>query len=99
MAEIATGIALIAFIAAWVTAVLSWFSIVIYGFKAMMNARPGVSLWSRETLWNPANILLRSELLTSEGLEYRRKALIALAVFVLATGISLLVAAIAGALN
>lgn len=99
MAELLRGIALAAFAAAWVAAAVSWFAMVIYGFKAVMSARPGVSLWSRETRWNPANVLLRSELLTPEGLEYRRKGLIALGVFVVATGVPLLLAAIMGRLD
>lgn len=99
MAEVLKGIALVAFIAALAAAAVSWLAMVIYFFKAVMSARSGVSLWSRETLWNPANVLLRSELLTPEGLEYRRKGLVALGVFVVATGAPLLLAAITGHLR
>jgi hypothetical protein len=44
----------VAFVALWTLALVSWFAVVLYGFKAVRQPRPGVRLWSRATLWNPA---------------------------------------------
>jgi hypothetical protein len=95
MADILAVIAIIAFVAAWVTGIVAWFAAVVFGFKALKRARPGVSLWSENLL----SILIRSEQLTPEALGYRRKMLIAIGVFIVAIGVPLLVAAIAGGLR
>ncbi len=55
--------------------------VIFYGIRAVRNTRSDVKVWSRATLWNPANVLLRQELLTPEGLRYRRRCLGALIVF------------------
>ena len=65
----------------------SWFAILIYGIKAIRRTREGVSLWSRETLWNPVNVLLRPALLTQEGRTYRRRCFTAVIVFLMAIGL------------
>ena len=95
MAAFWTAIALAAFVADLIIAVSAWFAVVIYGYKAIIRARPGVSLWSE----GPGNVLLRSELLTPQGLEYRRKCLIAIGVFFVAIAVPPLLAAITGKLR
>ncbi len=72
----------------------SWLAAIIYGFKAIRRARPGVGIWGRETLWNPANLLLRPKLLTEKGCAYRRMCFVAVAFFFVSTGLPVIIAAI-----
>ena len=83
----------------WMLAVASWFAMVVYGFKAVRHPRSGVLIWSRATLWNPANALLRSEFLTEEGQRYRSRCFRALLVFVASVGSLLFVGALTGTLR
>ena len=99
MSQALAGILLVGFVVVWVTGVLAWFAIIVYGFKALRRARPGVKLWGRDTMWNPANALLNSNLLTEEGLRYRRKCLLSVAVFIACVVIPLLLAAVTGQLK
>jgi len=99
MSQALAGVALGGFVVAWVTGVIAWFAAIVYGFKAARRARPGVKLWGRDTMGNPANVLLSSSLLTEEGLRYRRKCFTAIVIFVACVGIPLLVAAITGQLK
>ena len=89
----------VVFGAVWTLALASWFAMVVYGFKAVREPRPGVRLWSRATLWNPANALLRPEFLTAQGQRYRTRCFRALLVFVASVGGLLLVGALTGALK
>ncbi len=89
----------VAFGALWTLAVASWFAFVVYGVKAVRQPRPGVRLWSRATLWNPANALLRPELLTEQGRRHRSRCLRALLVFVGCVGSLLFVGALTGTLK
>jgi hypothetical protein len=93
------GVALVAFAAIWLTAVLTLLACVIYSFKAVRRARPDINLWGRDTLWNPLNVLLSSKMLTDEGLRYRHRSLVSLAIFVACVGGTLLFAAITGHLR
>lgn len=99
MKSILAATALSAFVVAWCAAVIAWFSVIVFAVKAARRAKPGVKLWGWGTLWNPANALLKPQLLTPEGLVYRRKCFIAIAVFFGCVGVPLVVAAIAGALK
>ncbi len=99
MKDILAAAALSAFVIAWCAAVIAWFSVIVFAVKAARRAKPGVKLWGWGTLWNPANALLKPQLLTPEGLVYRRKCFIAIAVFFGCVGVPLVVAAIAGALK
>ena len=92
MTDVLTDIGIIVFVAAWVTGMVAFSASVIYGFKAVKRERPGVSLWSE----NLMSVLLRSDQLTPEGFEYRRKCLIAVRVFVIAIGLPFLLRAILG---
>lgn len=94
-----TVLVTVAFGALWTLALVSWFAVVVYGFKAVRQARPGVRLWSRATLWNPANALLRSDLLTEQGRRYRSRCFRALFVFVACVGSLLVVGAVTGTLK
>jgi hypothetical protein len=89
----------VAFGALWALALVSWFAVVVYGFKAVRQPRPGVRLWSRATLWNPANALLRSELLTEQGRRDRSRCLRALLLFVACVSSLLFVGALTGTLK
>ena len=82
-----------------VIALCSWLGIVVYGLKAIRRPRPGIALWSRSTMWNPANALLRPELLTDEGQVYRSRCLRALLVFVACVTFGLLVGVLTGGLT
>jgi hypothetical protein len=99
MTKVFAAIALLGFVAAWCTAVVAWFSAIVFAVKAVRRTQAGVRLWGRETLWNPANALLNPQLLTPEGLAYRRKCFIAIGVFVACVGVPLLVAAVTGTLK
>ena len=96
MSQVLAGTVLVGFVAICLTAFIAWVAVVVYGIKAIRRARPGVNLWSRDTLWNTANVLLSANMLTAEGLRYRRKCLMAACIFVACTGGTLLVAAITG---
>ena len=99
MSQIFVGAALAVFIAIWLTAIVTLIACVVYAVKAIRCARPGIRLWGRDTLWNPANVLLSSNMLTEKGLRYRRKCLISLGIFVVCVGGTLLLAAITGQLR
>ena len=93
------GVALVAFAAIWLTAAVTLLACAIYAFKAVRHTRPGINLWGRDTLWNPLNVLLSSKMLTDEGLRYRHKSLVSLAIFSSCVGGTLLFAAITGHLR
>lgn len=97
MTKVFAAAALLGFTAAWCAAVIAWFSAIVFAVKAVRRKKPGVKLWGRETFWNPANALINPQLLTSEGLAYRRKCFIAIGVFVACVGVPLLVEAITAA--
>ncbi|WP_329742124.1 hypothetical protein [Dyella sp. A6] len=99
MSLVLEDLVLTAFVAVWLVAVVTLFACVIYAIKAVRCARPGVNLWGRDTLWNPANALLSSGMLTDEGLRYRRKSLKSLVIFIACVGGTLLFAAITGQLK
>jgi hypothetical protein len=99
MSQVLSSAVLVGFVAAWLTALVACFASVVYGIKAIRRARPGVKLWGHDTLWNPANVLLSSNLLTADGLRYRRKCFMSVGIFVACVGGTLLVAAITGQLK
>ena len=99
MLQVLAGAALVVFAAIWLTAVITFFACVVYAVKAIRCARPDVKLWGRDTLWNPANVLLSANLLTDEGQRYRRKCFKSLGIFTALAGGTLLVAAITGQLR
>jgi len=66
--------------------IASWLAAVFFGFQAVRMPRHGASLWSRATLWNPFNALLRPELLTERGQFYRRRCFRALLIFGFSVG-------------
>jgi hypothetical protein len=86
-------------VAVWVLGLASWVATVVYGFKAIRRSRPGVSLWTRATLWNPTNTLLRPELLTEEGRRYRGRCLCAAPLFVGCVACVLVAGAVTGNLK
>lgn len=98
MSEITSKLLFVLFPITMVVAPVSWVLAVYYGYKAITNARPGVRLWGPETFWNPANVILRTDLLTEEGRSYRRKLGIAVACFVIPIVCTLLAASGAGRL-
>ena len=99
MSQVLGYAALVGFVLVWFTALITFVACIFYAFKAVRCAHPGVNLWGRDTLWNPANVLLSSNMLTEEGLRYRRKCLKSLGIFVACVGGTLLVAAITGQLK
>ena len=81
----------------FIVAGASWFASAFYGIKAMRCTRPGVSLFSRETLWNPANgLLLRPDLLTPDGMAYRRRWIVASMLFFASIGTGFVIAVLSG---
>ena len=99
MSQVFAGAVLVAFVAVWLTALIALLACVLYAIKAIRHTHPSVNLWGRDTLWNPANVLLSSTMLTDEGLRYRRKCLKALCIFIACVGGTLLVAAVTGQLR
>lgn len=99
MPQVLEGEALTAFVAVWLATAVTFFACAIYAIKAIRCARPGVKFWGRDTLWNPANALLSSGMLTDEGLRYRRKSLKSLGIFIACVGGTLLLGAIMGQLK
>jgi hypothetical protein len=99
MPSILSTIVIIAFGVLWTLAVASWVAVVVYGVKALREPRPGVRLCSRATLWNPANALIRAELLTEQGRRYRAKCLRALLLFGACVGGGLLIGSLTGTLK
>lgn len=99
MTKVLAAIALIGFVAAWCAGVVAWFCALVFAVKAVRRTQTGVRLWGRETLWNPANALLNPQLLTPEGLSYRKKCFVAIGVFICCVGVPLLIAAITGNLK
>jgi hypothetical protein len=99
MSQVLANTVLVGFVAIWLTAFIAFLAAVVYGIKAIRCARSGVSLWGRDTLWNPANALLSSSMLTDEGLRYRRKCFKSAGIFVACIGGTLLVAALTGQLK
>lgn len=84
---------------ATLVAVAAWFASLAYGFKTVKSRKSGVRLWGEETLWNPANVLLRPSLLTDEGLICRRRCFVSALIFVLTIGVFMIVGALTGNLN
>jgi len=86
-----------------VVAPLAWVCILVFGVKAVRNARPEVELWSRETMWNPINVLFSPQMLTDAGRRYRRKCFLAVLWFAVPIGVVMAVfmirAAFAGQLG
>lgn len=99
MSQALAGAALVGFVVIWLTALITFLSCVVYAAKAIRRARPGINLWGRDTLWNPANVLPGSNMLTDGGQRYRHKCFKSLGIFVACVGGTLLVAAITGQLN
>lgn len=56
----------------------------VYLIKATAHVRPGVSQWADAPLLNPLLLLLAATNLTKVGLTYRRRAGLALGLFMLA---------------
>jgi len=82
-----------------VIAPVAWVCMLVFGFKAVRNARPDVNLWGRETMWNPGNVLIFRGMLTDEGKRYRRKCFLAVLWFVVPIGTAMLLATITGNLG
>ncbi|MBE1162883.1 hypothetical protein [Dyella acidiphila] len=99
MTKILAVVAILGFVSAWGVGVVAWFFAVFFAVKAVRRTKAGIRLWGRGTLWNPANILFDPQSLTSDGLAYRRKCFIAIAVFFGCIGVLLLMAVIAGNLG
>jgi hypothetical protein len=99
MPHVVAGAVLVVFVAIWLTAFLAFLAVAVYGIMAIRHVRPGLNRWGRDTLWNPANVLLSSNQLTDTGLRYRRKCFIALSIFIACICGTLLVAAITGQLR
>ena len=82
-----------------VIAPVAWVCILVFGVKAVRNARPGVNLWGRETMWNPGNVLIFPGMLTDEGRRHRRKCFLAVLWFVVPIAATMLLAAVTGNLG
>jgi hypothetical protein len=88
-----------AFVVGWVATLAAWLMVVVYTFKVIRSAQPGVSLWSERLAYNPANLVFHPELLTAEGLRSRQRLSRAAIVFGLLVVATLLLAAVTGALK
>jgi hypothetical protein len=72
-----------AFVVGSIGSLAAWVSIGVYGLKVLRNVLPGVSLWSRQFGYNPANVVcFHPELLTPEGVIHRQRLGWAVVIFV-----------------
>jgi hypothetical protein len=78
---------------------VAWVCILVFGFKAVRNARPDINLWGRDTMWNPGNVLIFPDMLTDEGRHYRRRCFVAGLWFVIPTGVTIVLAVLTGNLG
>lgn len=85
--------------AAWTLALGSWLAAVVYGIKAIRRPRAGILLWGRATMWNPANALLRPQLLTEDGQRYRTRCFRAVLIFVACVSSGLVIGAVSSGLK
>jgi hypothetical protein len=88
-----------AFVIGWMGSLAAWVAVVVYGLGVLRNVLPGVSLWSSQFAYNPANVVFHPELLTRKGVFYRRRLGWAVAVFVGLVLGSLLLGALTGSLR
>jgi hypothetical protein len=89
---------LAAFLIAGLAAVAAWLATCIYGIKATRHIRRAIDPAARVKMWLPGAVLFCPEILTEDGLQYRRKHLFSLLVFAISVGFLLLLAAITGKL-
>ena len=84
------------FVLACVVGILAWCVLLWSLLRVPFNLKPGVQAWSGG---NPFNYLFKPEALTQAGLAARRRAGLALAVFVATVAVALLAAGLAKALT
>ena len=94
-----TVILLVAWFVTGITGLVSWFASAFYAIKMMRRTQYGVRLRSPGTLWNPANILLPPDSLTPDGMVYRRKCIVASAVFLASVATGFVIALLFERLN
>ncbi len=99
MDQILAVLLTILFVLTMIIAPIAWVCILVYGFKTIRNRKPEVSLWRGAPAWNPVNITLSPELLTEEGLKYRRRLFWSVAFFVVPILLTIGLAAITGNLK
>ena len=79
-----------------IVAPIAFACMVIYEIKMIRSAKPGVKLWSRQLMYNPCNIVFCPDLLTEEGLFYRKKLGISVLRFVIPILITILLGSLLG---
>jgi len=57
----------------WIAGIVTWLAMVIYMIKTVKNKKSSIKLWSKQTLYNPFNIIWCSDKLSAAGIEMRRK--------------------------
>jgi hypothetical protein len=72
---------------------------VFFMLRMVSNAKPGVPLRGRQTLWNPANVVVRPSLLTDQGRVYRRRFIVSAICFLLPFVLMLIASAVTGNLE
>lgn len=60
------------FVGAFIIGLVAWATLVIYSFKIRGQVKPGASRVAHALRYNRFNVIFRPELLTDEGLRYRR---------------------------
>ena len=99
MSDAASTLLLLVAIPSMLVALIAWPCIIFFSIQAARNAKTGVNVWGRKTRWNPFNVLLFPNLLTEQGLQYRRRCFQAIACFVVPILATMLLAALTGNLN
>lgn len=79
------------FFSAFFVGLFSLLGIGYFLLRTLTNLRPGVKAFGAETIYNPFNALLRSDLLSENGLGFRRKTKLSLFVFLGAVALGLVV--------
>jgi uncharacterized membrane protein YfcA len=75
------------FIASWIIALAAIIFALFFSIRMIFQLKDAKDKFSRKTLWNPMNAMIRPELLSDKGVISRRYALICLFVFIGSIGI------------
>ena len=84
------------FLVTLIIAPIAFVYMVIYEIKMIRSAKPGVKLRGRQLLYNPCNIVFHPDLLTEEGLFYRKKMGISTVCFVVPILVTILLGNLLG---
>ena len=99
MSKALASLSLAGFVVACLAAAVAWLVGSIYGSKASQCINHPLNSSARIKGWLPGAVLLCPDILTANGLRFRRKQFFSLLVFATSIGIAVLLAAITGLLQ